>query len=98
MKRAVEFIGNFEDAVVRKAKSKKVDGVVCGHIHTPDMRYIEGIHYCNDGDWVETCSALVEHEDGRLELLDWTQFDTNEFLNTESEKIDDRDGRLASAG
>ncbi|MEM8651335.1 MAG: UDP-2,3-diacylglucosamine diphosphatase [Pseudomonadota bacterium] len=97
VKRAVEFVGNFEDAVVRKAKSKNVDGVVCGHIHTPEMRYIDGIHYCNDGDWVETCSALVEHEDGRLELLDWTQFDTNEILNTESEKIDDRDGRLASA-
>ena len=67
VKRAVEFVGNFETAVVRKAKSKKVDGVVCGHIHTPEMRMINGIHYCNDGDWVESCSALVEHADGRFE-------------------------------
>ncbi len=97
VKRAVEFIGNFEDAVVRKAKSKDVDGVICGHIHTPEMRMIDGIHYCNDGDWVETCSALVEHEDGRLEILDWTQFDTNEILNEKSNEITHGDGRLVSA-
>ena len=67
VKRAVEFIGNFEEAVVRRAHEKRVDGVVCGHIHTPEMRMIDGVHYCNDGDWVESCSALVEHPDGRFE-------------------------------
>ncbi len=71
VKRAMEFIGNFEQAVVRLAHAKGVDGVICGHIHTPEMRMIEGVHYCNDGDWVESCSALVEHHDGRFELLDW---------------------------
>lgn len=96
VKRAVEFIGNFENAVVHKAKSKGVDGVVCGHIHTAEMRMINGIHYCNDGDWVESCSALVEHKNGQLELLDWTKFDTNESL---AEKTDfNSDRRLASAG
>jgi len=98
VKRAVEFIGNFEDAVVRKAKTRNVDGVVCGHIHTAEMRMIDGIHYCNDGDWVESCSALVEHLDGRLEILDWTRFDTNEILNGESKANSHRDGRMVSAG
>jgi UDP-2,3-diacylglucosamine pyrophosphatase LpxH len=71
VKRAVEFISNFEDAVVRDAEGRKADGVICGHVHTPQMRHIGAIHYCNDGDWVESCTALVEHFDGRLELLRW---------------------------
>ena len=47
--------------------------MVCGHVHKPEIRIIEGIQYCNDGDWVESCSALVEHWDGRLELVDWAR-------------------------
>ena len=47
--------------------------MVCGHVHKPEMRLIEGVEYCNDGDWVESCSALVEHMDGRLELLHWAE-------------------------
>jgi hypothetical protein len=47
--------------------------VVCGHVHKPEIRVIEGIEYYNDGDWVESCSALVEHWDGRLELVDWAR-------------------------
>ena len=52
--------------------------MVCGYVHKPEMRHIEGVLYLNDGDWVESCSALVEHGDGRLELPDWArqrQFD-----------------------
>lgn len=98
VKRAVEFVGNFETAVVRKAKSKNVDGVVCGHIHTPEMRMIDGIHYCNDGDWVESCSALVEHRDGRLELLDWTRFQGDSIANQQLETDSDCDRRLAPTG
>lgn len=71
VKRAVEFISNFEHAVVREARRRQADGVICGHIHTAEMRMIDGVHYCNDGDWVESCTALVEHFDGRLELIDW---------------------------
>ena len=47
------------------------DGVVCGHIHQPELRVIDDLLYCNDGDWVESCTALVEHRGGRLELVHW---------------------------
>jgi hypothetical protein len=50
-----------------------VDGVICGHIHKAEMREIQGITYVNDGDWVESCTALVEHLDGRLEILEWAK-------------------------
>ena len=72
VKNAVEYIGNFERAIAEEARRRGVDGVVCGHIHHPEIRDIEGVLYCNDGDWVESCSALVEHFDGRLEILRWT--------------------------
>ncbi len=71
VKNAVNYIANFEEAVARSARQRGVDGLVCGHIHRAEMREMGGILYCNDGDWVESCSALVEHRDGRLELLDW---------------------------
>lgn len=71
VKRAVEFVSNFETAVVREARERGCEGVICGHIHTPEMRVIDGIHYLNDGDWVESCTALVEHGDGRWEILDF---------------------------
>ncbi|MGY0829308.1 UDP-2,3-diacylglucosamine diphosphatase [Azospirillum brasilense] len=70
-KTAVEFIGNYETALGDEARRRKVDGVVCGHIHTAEIRDMEGILYCNDGDWVESCTALVEHPCGRLEIIDW---------------------------
>jgi UDP-2,3-diacylglucosamine pyrophosphatase LpxH len=71
VKNAVAYIGAFEDAVAAEARRRGVEGVVCGHIHHPEIRTIDGILYCNDGDWVESCSALVEHPDGRLEVLRW---------------------------
>ena len=71
VKRAVSFIGDFEAAVARAARERGADGVVCGHIHHAEMRTIDGVLYCNDGDWVESLTALVEHADGRLEILDW---------------------------
>lgn len=73
VKNAVEFIGRFEDVVAHEAKVRAVDGVVCGHIHTAVMREIGGIAYYNDGDWVEGCTALVEHFDGRMEILHWAE-------------------------
>jgi UDP-2,3-diacylglucosamine pyrophosphatase LpxH len=72
VKRAVSFIGDFEQAVAREARKRGVHGVVCGHIHHAELRDIDGILYANDGDWVESLTALVEHADGRLEILDWT--------------------------
>ena len=71
VKKAVEFLSRFEEAVVRDAKLRHCDGVICGHVHTPDDRMIDGIHYLNDGDWVESCTALVEHHDGRFEIINW---------------------------
>jgi UDP-2,3-diacylglucosamine pyrophosphatase LpxH len=73
VKNAVQFIGNFEEAVVAEARRQGVDGVVCGHIHSAEMRMIDGVLYMNDGDWVESCTALVEHMDGRLEILPWAE-------------------------
>ena len=71
VKRAVSYVSEFETAVAREARKRGVHGVVCGHIHHAEMREIDGILYCNDGDWVESHTALVEHMDGRLELVQW---------------------------
>ena len=70
VKRAVSYISSFEQAVAHEARRRGLDGVVCGHIHHAEMREIEGVLYCNDGDWVESLTALVEHGDGRLEIVD----------------------------
>jgi len=70
-RRVAAYIEAYERAVVAEARHRKVDGVVCGHIHTPAMKTIDGLLYCNDGDWVENCSALVEHMDGRLGPVSW---------------------------
>jgi UDP-2,3-diacylglucosamine pyrophosphatase LpxH len=71
VKRAVSYVSDFETAVAHEARRRGLDGVVCGHIHHAEMREIEGVLYCNDGDWVESLTALVEHHDGRLEILDF---------------------------
>jgi len=70
VKRAVSYVSDFEVAVAREARRRGADGVVCGHIHHAEIRDIEGVLYCNDGDWVESLTALVEHHDGRLEIID----------------------------
>ena len=75
VKNAVEFISKYEEVVSRAAGERGVDGVVCGHIHTAEIRDFvhdgRTVEYYNDGDWVEGCNALVEHFDGRMELLHW---------------------------
>jgi UDP-2,3-diacylglucosamine pyrophosphatase LpxH len=73
VKNALQFIDNFETAVAAEARRRGVDGVICGHIHKAEMRVIGGALYINDGDWVESCTALVEHFDGRLQILPWAQ-------------------------
>ena len=72
VKTAVSYISAFEEAAAAEARRRGADGVVCGHIHKAEIRTIDGMLYCNDGDWVESCTALVEHWDGRLEILDWS--------------------------
>ncbi len=73
VKRAVSYVSQFEDAVAREARKRGVHGVVCGHIHHAEMREIDGILYANDGDWVESLTALAEHADGNLEILRWSE-------------------------
>jgi UDP-2,3-diacylglucosamine pyrophosphatase LpxH len=71
VKSAVSFIFDFEDAVIRTVRERGLDGVVCGHIHSATIREMDGVLYVNCGDWVDSCSAIVEHADGRLELVEW---------------------------
>jgi len=73
VKNAVHYIGEFERAVSTAARREAVDGMVCGHIHHPEIRELEGVLYCNDGDWVESCTALVEDADGALRILRWAE-------------------------
>src|SRR5665213_136580 len=73
VKNAVQFVSDYADAIVAEARRRGVDGIVCGHIHQAEIRHVGGVLYCNDGDWVESCTALVEHFDGRLEILHWMQ-------------------------
>ncbi len=73
VKKAVQYVSDFEVAVAHEAFRRGVDGVVCGHIHKPELRWFGPILYCNDGDWVESCTALVEHPDGQLEIIEWAR-------------------------
>jgi UDP-2,3-diacylglucosamine pyrophosphatase LpxH len=71
VKNAVSYIAAFEEALAREARRRDLDGIVCGHIHRAEIRDIDGILYCNDGDWVESLTALVETADGELRILNW---------------------------
>src|SRR5262249_13057005 len=73
VKNAVSFMSAYEETLADAARRHKVDGIICGHIHKAEIRNIDGILYCNDGDWVESCTALVEHFDGRLEIIEWAK-------------------------
>jgi UDP-2,3-diacylglucosamine pyrophosphatase LpxH len=84
VKNAVQFISSFEQAVAHAAVERGADGVVCGHIHTAEIRSIGGVTYYNDGDWVESCTALVEHADGRMEIVDWA---LQKRLQTEGPRV-----------
>ena len=79
VKGAVKAIDRYESALAGEARRRGLDGVVCGHIHHAEMRMVDGVLYMNDGDWVESCTALVEHHDGRLELLDWAALNRLSF-------------------
>jgi UDP-2,3-diacylglucosamine pyrophosphatase LpxH len=70
---AQRFVDRFEMTAAAEAGRRGLDGIVCGHIHQAQLRNIDGVTYANDGDWVESCTALVEHFDGRLEILNWAK-------------------------
>jgi len=88
VKNAVEYISRFEEIVAREAALRGVDGVVCGHIHHAEIRRIGDVLYLNDGDWVESCSALVEDAAGNMEILRWA---------TPSQRREARNARPAPA-
>ena len=77
VKLAVSFISAFEHAMVTETRRRGCSGIICGHIHQPELKITDGIIYGNDGDWVESRSALVEHYDGKLELLNWDKISKN---------------------
>lgn len=71
VKKALQFIFDFEDAAIHSARQRGLDGIICGHIHSAALREVGGLTYVNCGDWVDSCTAIVEHGDGRLELVAW---------------------------
>jgi UDP-2,3-diacylglucosamine pyrophosphatase LpxH len=87
VKGAVMAIDRFEHALADEARQRGLDGVICGHIHHAGMRDIAGVLYINDGDWVESCTALVEHADGTLELIDWAERNRLSFMQRQLARI-----------
>jgi len=85
VKNAVSFIGAFEQALMTEAKRVGADGVVCGHIHHAAIRDDLGIRYINTGDWVESCTAIVEHHDGRIEMVRWADIASQYAVEFEDE-------------
>jgi len=78
VKNAVNYIGSFERTLALEAARHHADGVVCGHIHHAVMHDDFGLRYVNCGDWVESCSAVAEHHDGRFEIITWTETDSRQ--------------------
>lgn len=73
VKQAVSFIGDYEKTLSAEAKKEGVDGIICGHIHHAAMQDMNGVHYVNTGDWVESCTAILEDETGQFHLVDWAE-------------------------
>lgn len=72
VKTALQFIFDFEDSVIHHVRERGLDGVICGHIHWAALKEVDGLVYANCGDWVDSCTAIVEHHDGRLEMVEWS--------------------------
>ena len=83
IKGALEFIYGFEEAVAHQARNRQLDGVICGHIHSAVIKDIDGVTYINCGDWVDSCTAIVEHFDGRMELVYWNDLDIDPAIGAE---------------
>lgn len=81
VKRAFDFISKFEITLSEYCKKRNFDGVICGHIHHAEIKEINGVKYMNDGDWVESCTALVEHMDGTWEIITWMEMIDEENTN-----------------
>ena len=79
VKRAVNYINSFEELMAVHTRQRRCEGVICGHIHTPAIKTLKGLHYYNCGDWVESCTALVEFDDGRIELVNCEKLSIRAF-------------------
>jgi len=88
VKKAVDFIFKFEENLANYCKKRGFDGVICGHIHHAEIKEINGVAYMNDGDWVESCTALVEHHSGRWEIITWTKEHDDVVIDTSSDTRD----------
>jgi len=93
VKKAVDFIFKFEKNLAGYCKKRGFDGVICGHIHHAEIKDIDGVTYMNDGDWVESCTALVEHHNGKWEIITWTEEKDNVDINTNSSSREQSSGR-----
>lgn len=87
VKSAVSFVSEYEGQLQKLARRRKCDGIICGHIHTPEDKQVGEIRYLNSGDWVESLTAIVEHEDGRMELVRYIEFMERVANNTEIEAV-----------
>ena len=93
VKKAVDFIFKFEENLADYCKKRGFDGVICGHIHHAEIKEINGVTYMNDGDWVESCTALVEHWDGHWEIITWTREKDNVVTDINSGSREQSSGR-----
>lgn len=93
VKKAVDFMFKFEENLANYCKKRGFDGVICGHIHHAEIKQINGVAYMNDGDWVESCTALVEHYNGRWEIITWTKEKDDVVIDTNSSSREQSSGR-----
>jgi hypothetical protein len=98
VKKAVDFVFQFERNLAAYCRKRGFDGVICGHIHHAEIKTIDGITYMNDGDWVESCTALIEHHDGTWEIITWTQERDNVDTDSDSGTHKRRRGHTRQGG
>jgi UDP-2,3-diacylglucosamine pyrophosphatase LpxH len=88
VKNAVQFISDYEQSIVNTLSDEGLDGVICGHIHHAEIKNINGFLYINTGDFVESCTGIVEHVDGRLELIRWQSHEQLPLMSTSAKPVD----------
>jgi UDP-2,3-diacylglucosamine pyrophosphatase LpxH len=98
VKEAVNHVSKFENHIAQLARERGCIGVMCGHIHTPADKMVDGVHYLNSGDWVETLTALVEHWDGRFEVIEFSEFLKSYPMKNEEEAEELIDAAAAGPG
>jgi UDP-2,3-diacylglucosamine pyrophosphatase LpxH len=98
VKKAVDFMFKFEENLANYCKKRGFDGVICGHIHHAEIKEINGVMYMNDGDWVESCTALVEHWDGRWEIVTWIKETDNVDIDNTGSSLKRLKRRAGASG